>query len=220
MPKIPSERARLLAHSESRRRDSALTKAAKERDGWTCVCCGLPGDEAHHVHPFAEGGEDSLSNLVTLCPTCHFSAPADPDAFLAYQKAGGCRHGIWAQVTAQERAAMYFTLPFAKGLADLASIGGWRVQREEWTRRLDPKAPPAPVFVKPAPAKPAPAPAPAESDPAPTPAPAKPAPAPAPERSPGPIKDLKLRSSLREIAINALRDEDDAGAMRVLSALL
>jgi len=30
---------------------------------------------AHHIHPKWAGGEDKLTNLVTLCPPCHKFAP-------------------------------------------------------------------------------------------------------------------------------------------------
>lgn len=49
-----------------------LSRQTVERDG-ACVCCGSPGRclNAHHVQPRAEGGPDSLDNLVTLCASCH-----------------------------------------------------------------------------------------------------------------------------------------------------
>ena len=49
-----------------------LSLSARERDGWRCTTCGKAGRlEAHHVHPVHLGGDDSPSNLRTLCRTCH-----------------------------------------------------------------------------------------------------------------------------------------------------
>ncbi|QKS31561.1 MAG: HNH endonuclease [Candidatus Accumulibacter similis] len=46
-----------------------------------CECCkrqapffsldGLPYLEVHHVKPLREGGSDTVSNAVSLCPNCH-----------------------------------------------------------------------------------------------------------------------------------------------------
>jgi predicted transcriptional regulator len=45
------------------------------RDGYTCRECGADvsktGSEIHHITPLAAGGDNSLSNLKTLCPNCH-----------------------------------------------------------------------------------------------------------------------------------------------------
>jgi DEAD/DEAH box helicase domain-containing protein len=57
----------------------ALRDAARARDGWRCVACGLPeAGTAHHVHhrqPFrtfqARAAANVLENVVTLCPACH-----------------------------------------------------------------------------------------------------------------------------------------------------
>jgi len=35
---------------------------------------GLPYLEIHHIKPLSEGGEDTLSNSVALCPNCHREA--------------------------------------------------------------------------------------------------------------------------------------------------
>lgn len=32
---------------------------------------GLPYLEAHHVTPLSNGGEDTIENIVALCPNCH-----------------------------------------------------------------------------------------------------------------------------------------------------
>lgn len=61
-------------------RNPSLATAAKERDGFTCVKCGVHHStkkrfDAHHIVPLHADGEDELSNLATLCPHCHRFAP-------------------------------------------------------------------------------------------------------------------------------------------------
>jgi 5-methylcytosine-specific restriction endonuclease McrA len=61
------------------REDTRLTNwqraraLAKQRDGGRCVRCGASERlEVHHVVPLEQGGERvMLSNLLTLCPSCH-----------------------------------------------------------------------------------------------------------------------------------------------------
>lgn len=60
-------------------RDRALAEARKRQDNHTCQACGfrllVAGRyvvECHHLNPVALGvRETSLSDLVSLCPTCH-----------------------------------------------------------------------------------------------------------------------------------------------------
>ena len=48
-----------------------------KRDDYKCQECGITMSEtkkAHHVHhikPFLDSGDNSLKNLITLCPSCH-----------------------------------------------------------------------------------------------------------------------------------------------------
>jgi hypothetical protein len=61
-----------------------LRREVYERDNWTCQECGCRclntkdakahpkrKIQAHHVVPRRFGGSDELSNLVTLCMSCH-----------------------------------------------------------------------------------------------------------------------------------------------------
>ena len=53
-------------------------RRCKDRDGWRCVRCGLPGRlEAHHIDP--DGG-DELDNLETLCRDCHVAEHKRPES--------------------------------------------------------------------------------------------------------------------------------------------
>lgn len=40
-------------------------------DNYTCCNCGNPAAQVHHVVPEALGGQDTLTNLVSLCDECH-----------------------------------------------------------------------------------------------------------------------------------------------------
>jgi RNA-directed DNA polymerase len=59
----------------TQRRGATWTEAreqALERDGRTCRLCGAHGKvEVHHIRPWRPGRPHELSNLITLCGTCH-----------------------------------------------------------------------------------------------------------------------------------------------------
>jgi hypothetical protein len=54
-----------------------LSRQTKKRDAQQCQVCGdRKGDpytilNAHHIIPRAQGGPDTLENLITLCDLCH-----------------------------------------------------------------------------------------------------------------------------------------------------
>jgi 5-methylcytosine-specific restriction protein A len=43
------------------------------RDGYKCVKCGARATDVDHIKPRAFGGGDELTNLQSLCKTCHRS---------------------------------------------------------------------------------------------------------------------------------------------------
>lgn len=50
----------------------ALRARAILRDGHACAqCAATAGLAVHHVQPVAQGGTNTLANLVTLCHACH-----------------------------------------------------------------------------------------------------------------------------------------------------
>lgn len=50
-----------------------LVKQVAKRDGNRCTQCGYtgPGIDRHHIIPLSRGGRNVLSNLISLCETCH-----------------------------------------------------------------------------------------------------------------------------------------------------
>ncbi len=70
----PSVIAKRHWRPDKKRRDSAwkrLSRAVLERDSHTCQGCGHRAQKFMHMHHVAEGGDDSLDNLITLCVACH-----------------------------------------------------------------------------------------------------------------------------------------------------
>jgi len=60
--------------TQSKAKWSETRKMALARDGYRCrnVECGRTGPlTVHHIHPRGLGGGHQLSNLVTLCESCH-----------------------------------------------------------------------------------------------------------------------------------------------------
>jgi group II intron reverse transcriptase/maturase len=54
-------------------RNADLRLRCLQRDKGVCQICQRPKTniEAHHIIPLSKGGEDDLSNLITLCKDCH-----------------------------------------------------------------------------------------------------------------------------------------------------
>jgi 5-methylcytosine-specific restriction endonuclease McrA len=50
-----------------------LRRRVYARDGYGCGNCGAAGVElhAHHIVPLSRGGTNNMTNLTTLCATCH-----------------------------------------------------------------------------------------------------------------------------------------------------
>jgi 5-methylcytosine-specific restriction endonuclease McrA len=54
------------------RRDAPLTRrAVLDRDGHSCVYCGLRADTIDHVRPRSRGGQHSWTNVVAACARCN-----------------------------------------------------------------------------------------------------------------------------------------------------
>ena len=62
--------------------DKQTRATVLERDRQTCQACGKsPASQVHHIKARRHGGEDKLSNLVTLCGRCHMIiSPVPPFA--------------------------------------------------------------------------------------------------------------------------------------------
>lgn len=53
----------------------SIKRKVHERDGWSCsICASSKRLHAHHIESVSEGGLPELSNLTTLCESCHNAA--------------------------------------------------------------------------------------------------------------------------------------------------
>jgi len=57
------------------KRNATLPEKVKERDNHICQNCKSDKEslEAHHIVPLANGGSDTMDNMVALCDGCHQS---------------------------------------------------------------------------------------------------------------------------------------------------
>lgn len=76
----PPARARKDRTVSTYDRNRTIADEAKQWEGFACQTCGRklvnartgePYAESHHVHPLGHEGEDSIDNLLCLCPLCH-----------------------------------------------------------------------------------------------------------------------------------------------------
>ena len=75
------------------RRWAAVRREVLDRDGWRCTSCGRAGRlEVDHREPLGEGGAPyDLSNLQTLCRSCHVAKTRlerrgeDPEEVVAWR---------------------------------------------------------------------------------------------------------------------------------------
>jgi HNH endonuclease len=93
------------------------------RDGYQCQQCGKKNVrlEAHHLIYRERGGKDTLSNLLTLCETCHHKVHAG-ELTLRVQGVSGHPDQI-AQRTMQGKSYLYATL---RRQAALSMIFGYQ----------------------------------------------------------------------------------------------
>lgn len=59
-----------------------LKRIVRERDGYKCAMCGLPGRDCHHID--YDKHNNDPSNLVTLCHVCHSMTNQNRAAWVAF----------------------------------------------------------------------------------------------------------------------------------------
>ena len=68
-----SERQKVIEAQQGRCKDCHKQVAIKKTDGtWSCSL----GGQVHHEKSLSEGGHSRASNLVLLCPSCHYKRDA------------------------------------------------------------------------------------------------------------------------------------------------
>lgn len=50
----------------------------RRRDNYTCLRCGKPGKDVHHIIPHAQGGASVPENLQVLCHQCNGAKGGKP----------------------------------------------------------------------------------------------------------------------------------------------
>lgn len=70
-------------YQKSNRLDENMRKAVIIRDGCKCMECGKTNCklEAHYIKPRRKNGSNTLSNLITLCESCHQKTEGQEELF-------------------------------------------------------------------------------------------------------------------------------------------
>lgn len=73
-------------YQKSNRLDENIRKAVILRDGCKCMECGKPNCklEVHHIKPRRLNGSNTLSNLITLCETCHQKTEGKEEQYMKH----------------------------------------------------------------------------------------------------------------------------------------
>lgn len=78
-------------------------KKVMQKAGYCCCTCykSSVSVEVHHIIPTAEGGDDSIDNAVTLCPSCHSDYGGNPEKRTRIRQ----MRDWWYETTAQMYAS-------------------------------------------------------------------------------------------------------------------
>ena len=73
-------------YQKSNRLDENIRKAVILRDGCKCMECGKSNCklEVHHIKPRRLNGSNTLSNLITLCETCHQKTEGKEEQYMEH----------------------------------------------------------------------------------------------------------------------------------------
>lgn len=73
-------------YQKSNRLDENIRKAVILRDGCKCMECGKSNCklEVHHIKPRRLNGSNTLSNLITLCGTCHQKTEGKEEQYMKH----------------------------------------------------------------------------------------------------------------------------------------
>ena len=79
--KRSNKKTNVVKETVTHYRDPYIAEYAKRRANGICQLCSMPAPfsdkngepylESHHVEWLSKGGEDSIDNVVALCPNCH-----------------------------------------------------------------------------------------------------------------------------------------------------
>lgn len=119
-------------YQQSNRLDENLRLATLMRDNFKCAQCNV-GDtrlEAHHIIWSGQGGKDTISNMATLCSSCH--AKVHAGVITVSGGVSGFRDRI-AQRTMQGKTYLYNSL---SAMAPLSKVFGYQTAEYRKALRL------------------------------------------------------------------------------------
>lgn len=123
-------------YQRGNRLDENIRKATLMRDNFTCQECGVKDTilEAHHIVPKRLKGSDTISNLITLCNSCHSSVTGKEEDYIdKFQSlTGGKQLGLrYAIHVMQGKTYLYNSI--SKLVSDIAKTDGGTTSN----RRID-----------------------------------------------------------------------------------
>jgi len=121
----------------SNRLDENLRKATLQRDNFTCQECGAKETmlEAHHIVPKRLKGEDTITNLITLCISCHKKVTGVEEVYIGKFQSltGGKQLGLrYASHVMQGKTYLYNELCKIINLATKTDGGTTSNRRLDW----------------------------------------------------------------------------------------
>ena len=125
-------------YQKSNRLDENIRKAVILRDGCKCMECGKSNCklEVHHIKPRRLNGSNTLSNLITLCETCHQKTEGKEEQYMKHyfdilkssdnKNLNYAQHVMIGKTWLRERLSMI-------GLLYLTSGGDTANKRIDWS---------------------------------------------------------------------------------------
>ena len=124
-------------YQKSNRLNENIRKAVILRDGCKCMECGKSNCklEVHHIKPRRLNGSNTLSNLITLCETCHQKTEGKEEQYMKHyfdilkssdnKNLNYAQHVMIGKTWLREQLSMI-------GLLDLTSGGDTANKRIDW----------------------------------------------------------------------------------------
>lgn len=124
-------------YQKSNRLDESIRKATLIRDNFICQVCKAKDTmlEAHHIVPKRLKGSDTISNLITLCTSCHSRVTGNEEEYIdKFQSiTGGKQVGLrYASHAMQGKTYLYESVSKHVRLASKTDGGTTSNRRIDW----------------------------------------------------------------------------------------